>query len=54
MLFDLDAEWSGRVAEAVLPYHDNKLLRMLEENRLQNYLRVIELQDAALQQNLAA
>jgi hypothetical protein len=54
VLFDLDAEWSGRVAEAVLPYHDNKLLRTLEQNRLQNYLRVIELQDAALQQNLAA
>jgi hypothetical protein len=54
VLFDLDAEWSGRVAEAVLPYHDNKLLRTLEENRLRNYLRVIELQDAALQQDLAA
>jgi len=54
VLFDLDAEWSGRVAEIVLPYHDNKLLRTLEENRLRNYLRVIELQDAALQQDLAA
>jgi len=37
-----------------LPYHDNKLLRMLEENRLHNYLRVIELQDTALQRDLAA
>ena len=54
VLFDLDAEWSGRVAGAVLPYHDNKLLRTLEENRLQNYLRVIALQDEALQRNLAA
>lgn len=54
VLFDLDAEWSGRVAEVVLPYHDNKLIRTLEENRLRNYLRVIELQDTALQQNLAA
>ena len=54
VLFDLDAAWSGRVAEAVLPYHDNKLLRTLEQNRLQNYLRVIDLQDAALQQSLAA
>jgi hypothetical protein len=54
VLFDLNAEWSGRVAEAVLPYHDNKLLRTLEENRLRNYLRVIELQDAALQPTLAA
>ncbi len=54
VLFDLDADWSGRVAETVLPYHNNKLLRTLEENRLRNYLRVIELQDAALQQDLAA
>jgi len=54
ILFDLDAEWSGRVAESVLPYHDNKLIRTLEDNRLQNYLRVIELQDAALQQDMAA
>jgi hypothetical protein len=37
-----------------LPYHDNKLLRTLEVNRLQNYLRVIELQDAALHRHLAA
>lgn len=54
ILFDLGAEWSGRVAETVLPYHDNKLLRTLEENRLHNYLRVIELQDTALQSDLAA
>ena len=54
IIFALDADWSGRVAETVLPYHDNKLLRTLEQNRLQNYLRVIELQDAALQQTLAA
>jgi hypothetical protein len=54
VLFDLNAEWSGSVAEAVLPYHDNKLLRTLEVNRLQNYLRVIELQDAALHRHLAA
>jgi len=54
VLFDLDAEWSARVAEAVLPYHQNKLIRTLEENRLRNYLRVIELQDAALQTGLAA
>jgi hypothetical protein len=54
ILFDLDAEWSNRVAETILPYHQNKLLRTLEDNRLRNYLRVIELQDAALRQNLAA
>jgi hypothetical protein len=54
ILFDLEAEWSGRVAEAVLPYHDNKLIRRLEENRLKNYLHIIQMQDAASQRNLAA
>jgi len=54
VVFALDARWSGGVADAVLPYHDNKLLRSLEGNRLRDYLRVIELQDAAMQQNLAA
>lgn len=54
ILFDLEAEWSGAVAEAILPYHNNRLLRRLEENRLSNYLRVIELQDAAARQSAAA
>ncbi len=54
VLFDLDADWSGAVAELVLPHHQNKLLRVLEENRLRNYLRVIEMQDAATRRNLAA
>jgi len=54
VLFDLDAEWSNRVAEAVLPFHDNKLLRTLEDNRLRNYLRVIEMNDAAMQRDKAA
>lgn len=45
VLFAMDAEWSGAVAEIVLPYHDNHLLRRLEENRLANYLTVLEIQD---------
>jgi hypothetical protein len=35
------------VANIVLPYHENALLKRLEENRLANYLTVIELQDRA-------
>jgi hypothetical protein len=31
----------------LLPYHQNKLLRSLEANRLVNYLRIIEIQDEA-------
>jgi hypothetical protein len=47
VVFDLDAPWSGPLADLLLPYHDNKLLRALEHNRLRNYLRVIEYQDEA-------
>lgn len=47
VLFDMDAVWSQSLAELLLPHHQNKLLRALETNRLQNYLRVIEMQDEA-------
>jgi hypothetical protein len=47
VLFDLDAPWSASLADHLLPYHQNKLLRSLETNRLRNYLRVIEMQDEA-------
>lgn len=47
VLFATDAPWSQAVAEIVLPYHDNALLRRLEENRLVNYLTVIDAQDRA-------
>ncbi len=45
VLFSPDAPWSERVAEIVLPFHDNALLRRLEENRLANYLAVVDWQD---------
>lgn len=47
VLFDTDAPWSEALADLLLPYHQNKLIRSLEHNRLRNYLRVIELQDDA-------
>jgi hypothetical protein len=47
VLFDLDAAWSNSLAELLLPYHQNKLLRSLEANRLVNYLRIIDIQDEA-------
>ena len=46
ILFDQDAPWSEALGRAVLPYHKHPLLASLEQNRLANYLRVIELQDA--------
>jgi hypothetical protein len=42
ILFDMDAEWSQTLAEAVVPYHDNRLLRSLEQNRLANFLTAID------------
>lgn len=45
ILFDMTAPWAPSVAEFILPYHDHPLLAALEQNRLANYLRVIELQD---------
>lgn len=47
VLFSMDAPWSEAVAQIVLPYHDNRLLRRLEENRLANYLTVVDGQDRA-------
>lgn len=47
VLFALDAPWTGAVADIVTPYHQNRLLARLEENRLANYLAVIEWQDRA-------
>jgi len=46
VLFDVDATWSPAVASLVAPFHDNALLATVERNRLMNYLKVIEWQDA--------
>ncbi|MEP6786179.1 MAG: class I SAM-dependent methyltransferase [Sphingomonadales bacterium] len=46
VIFGLDAEWSAPLAELLAPFHGNALLQKLEANRLANYLRVIEFQDA--------
>lgn len=45
IIMSLDQDWSSTIADFLLPYHRNKLLYSLEENRLRNYLRVIEWQD---------
>ena len=47
ILFDMDAPWSADIAELVVPFHNNRLLARLEDNRLRNYLKVIDLQDNA-------
>lgn len=45
VIFDLDQPWSEKLAEFIMPYHQNRLLARLESNRLANYLTVIEWQD---------
>jgi hypothetical protein len=47
VLFSRDAAWSQRLADVLLPFHNNPLLARLEHNRLRNYLKVIEMQDQA-------
>ncbi len=45
VLWSKHAPWSGALGDFLRPLHEHPLLARLEENRLRNYLRVIELQD---------
>lgn len=54
VLFDTDASWGPDMAGLIIPWHENKLLRRLEENRLANYLTVLEWQDRVAQARRAA
>lgn len=45
IIFDTAAPWSASVIQYLLPFHENKLLATLERNRLDNFLRVVEMQD---------
>ena len=45
IIFDAAADWSSALAEFLVPYHANPLIARLEENRLRNYLEVIDWQD---------
>ena len=45
IIFDASADWSGALAEFLLPYHASPLIARLEAARLRNYLEVIEGQD---------
>jgi len=45
IVFDTGAAWAPDLTALILPWHENKLLGRLEENRLANYLTVIDWQD---------
>ncbi len=47
VIFAANADWSDEVAQFLLPFHANPLMARLEENRLRNYLAVIDWQDRA-------
>jgi hypothetical protein len=47
IIIPADAPWCEQVAGFLLPYHENGLLRSLEQNRLVNYLTVLDWQDRA-------
>jgi hypothetical protein len=54
ILFDTDAAWSEDLSGFLVPFHENRLLRTLEENRLRNYLAVLDWQDRAAEERQAA
>jgi hypothetical protein len=45
IVYSPHATWAGEATRFLAPFHENQLLARLERNRLQNYLRVLELQD---------
>lgn len=45
VIMDATAEWAEDLAGILLPFHRHELLARLEQNRLRNYLAVIDWQD---------
>lgn len=45
VLFSTEAGWAPALSELIIPWHENQLVARLEENRLRNYLTVIDWQD---------
>jgi hypothetical protein len=53
VIFDATAPWAEPLASHLMPWHENKLLAVLEENRLKNFLDAVELEDSAAQRRAA-
>lgn len=45
VLYDAGAPWAEAMEASLSPFHDNPLMERLEQNRLANYLHVLQLQD---------
>ncbi len=48
ILFDISAPWADPLSDLLIPYHDNPLIAKLEQNRLANYLTVLDWQDGVI------
>lgn len=48
ILFDATAPWAGALSDLLIPFHDNPLIAKLEQNRLANYLTVLDWQDGTM------
>ncbi|WP_243457144.1 class I SAM-dependent methyltransferase [Parasphingorhabdus cellanae] len=48
IMFDANAPWASPLSDLLIPYHDNPLIAKLEQNRLANYLTVLDWQDGAI------
>jgi hypothetical protein len=47
VLFDLDTPWSAALANLLMPFHHNRLLQLMEEDRQRNALHAQDLRDDA-------
>lgn len=50
ILFDSKAEWAPAMGDMLLPLHANPLIAKLEQNRIANYLTVLDWQDGHIGQ----
>lgn len=47
VVFDLDAPWSEALADFLVPFHEQEAIGIAERHRLEGFLEVVRLQDAA-------
>jgi hypothetical protein len=54
VLFDLDAPWSARLANYLMPYHRNGLIQIMENDRMNAAMMIDQLQSEAKEKEAAA
>ncbi len=48
IVFDANAPWAESLSDLLIPFHENPLIAKLEQNRLSNYLTVLDWQDGVI------